>query len=185
MLPPKTKRSEYMTIENAKKILNNENIAFIETVYASEKDYWIKSEDFKNASFKNAREIKVATLVIVSNNKHKDLTLQFFEKDNQFEFDDLLFGSYSFEMFDYNPNMLAHDLIHNIKLVMSGNAKAIKAYNKAKRISATGLFDISDDADVEDLNNILARIEKKKKSLLGSKKYYDIYDWNTYKTIVK
>lgn len=174
-----------MTLEHARKLLDEKNIPFIETIYASEKEYWTESEDFKSANVNNAREIKVATLVITSNNKHKNLLLQFFEKNNQLEFNDLLFGSFSFEMFDYNPDMLADDLMHCIEFVMSGNAKVLEAYNKSKRISALWIFDMSDDEDVVDLNNILARIEKRKKSLFGSKKYYDIYDWNTYIRIVK
>lgn len=177
-----------MTLENAKKLLSERNIPFIETVYESEKEYWTKSDDFKTGDIKNAREIKVATLVITSNNKRKNLLLQFFEKNNQLEFNDLLFGSFSFEMFDYKPDMLADDLMHCIEFVMSGNAKVLEAYNKSKRISALWIFDMSVDEDVADLNNTLVRIEKRKnifKGLFSAKRYYDIYDWNTCIRIVK
>lgn len=184
----------YMTLEYAKKLLSEKGIPFIETIYESEKEYWLKNKEFENASFKNAREMKVATIVIMSNNKHKNLILQFYEKNNEFEFDDMLFGAWFFEMFDYNPDMLVDDLLHNIEFVMSGNAMVIDSYkicHGTKKWYSDAIFNMSDDENVSDklgFEKALARIEQKKsflKTLFGVKMYYDIYDWNTYRNVVK
>ncbi len=183
-----------MTLECVKNLLNEKDIPFIETIYENEKAYWLSNKEFENAYLKNARGIKVATIVIISNNKHKNLTLQFYEKNNEFEFDDLLFGSWFFEMFDYNPEMLADDLVRNIDFVMSGNAMVIDSYkicNGRKKWYSDSIFNMSDDEDVSDkigFEETLARIEQKKsflKTLFGVKMQYDIYDWNTYQSIVK
>lgn len=183
-----------MTLEYAKNLLSEKNIPFIETIYKSEKEYWLKNKEFENANIKKAREIKVATLVIISKNKHKNLILQFYEKDNGFEFDDMLFGAWFFEMFDYNPDMLVDDLLHNIEFVMSGNAMVIDSYkicNGRKKWYSDAIFNMSDDEDISDkvgFEETLARIEQKKsflKTLFGVKMQYDIYDWNTYRSIEK
>ena len=183
-----------MTLEETKRLLSEKDIPFIERNYESEKVYWLKTEEFVGANINKARGIRVATLVILSNNKCKNLILQFFEKDKQFEFDDLIFGSWSFEMFDYNPDMLVDDLFDNIEFVMSGNAMVIDAYtihNKTRKWSGDAIFNMSDDKDVFDkigFEKALSRIEKKKgffKSLFGVKMQYEIYDWNTCRNIVK
>ena len=183
-----------MTLEYVKNLLNERNIPFIETFYESEKEYWQSNAEFECVNFKNAREIKVATIVIMSNNKHKNLTMQFFEKNNEFEFDDLLFGSWSFEMFDYSPDMLVGDLLHNIEFVMSGKAMVIDSYkicNGRKKWYSDAIFNVLDDEIVFGKNGYekaLSRIEQKKgflKTIFGVKMQYEIYDWNTYQSIVK
>lgn len=63
---------------------------------------------------KNAKPCKVIALIIRSNNGRNDIELQFNAVYYNFYFEELWFGSYSFEMYNYNEEMLDDDLLERI-----------------------------------------------------------------------
>lgn len=179
-----------MTLSEVKELLIENNIAFEVLEFENEKEYWHHTAMFPYT--KNARSDKVIALVIKSNNGKKNIELQFNERDNIFYFDDLWFGEFTYEMFDYNENMLAEDLIHNIKEIIKGELIVIVLNDIKNRCwCGDACFDLSDDDDVcgkIGFQKAMKRIEKPKSflaKLKKSKEQYEIYDWNTYQCIVK
>ena len=103
-------------------------------------------------------------------------------------FDNLWFGEFDYEMFDYNEKMLAEDLLHNITEIIKGSSIVIIMHDmKHRRWGADARFDLSDGEEIE-FQKTMERIEKPKSlfaKLMKSKKQYEIYDWNTYRCIIK
>ncbi len=179
-----------MTLSDAKILLSENNIDFDVREYENEATYWHHSMLFPYT--KNARNCKVTTLIIVSENKEKNIELQFNYVGNEFRFEELSFGDYCFEMFDYNEEMLADDLLGRIKDIQSGNFVVVVA-NDLKKRSWLGdaCFDLNDDDDAfgrRGFEKAMERIHKPKgliSRLFRTQKQYVIYDWNSYQCIVK
>lgn len=181
---------DYMTLDGAKLLFLENNISFEQQEYANEKEYWNHIMLFPYT--KNAKSCKVIAMVIKSNNSNKDLELQFNETNGVFSFEELRFGDYCYEEFDVPEEMLAEDLITHITEVMEGNVAVIVANDlKKKSWLSDACFDLEDDDDVfgvQGFQNAIENIEKPISfwnKIFKSKKQYEIYDWNTYKCIVK
>ena len=179
-----------MTLDDAKILLSENNIEFNVCEYENEATYWHHKMLFPYT--KNARNCKVTTLVIVSKNKKKNIELLFNYVDNEFCFEELCFGDYSFEMFDYNEEKLPNDLQDRIKEIQSGNFVVIIANDlKNRRWLGDAGFDLSDNDDAFDrqgFEKAMRRINKPKglfSRLFRTQKQYEIYDWNSYQCIVK
>ena len=101
------------------------------------------------------------------------------------------FGDYGFEMFDYNEEMLANDLLDHIKEIQSGNFTVIVANNlKSKSWIGDACFNLNDDDAFgkAGFERAMKRIKKTKgliSKLLKSSKQYEIYDWNSYQCMIK
>ena len=179
-----------MTLNDAKILLSENNIIFDVCEYENEATYWRHRMLFPYT--KNARNCKVITLVVASNNQNKHIELQFNDIGGEFCFEELSFGDFCFEMFDYNEEMLADDLLNRIKEIQSGNFIVILA-NDLKKRSWLGdaCFDLNDEDDAfgcGGFEKALERIRKPKgliSKLFKTQKQYEIYDWNTYQCIVK
>ena len=179
-----------MTLNDAKILLSENNIVFDAHEFESETAYWHHVSMFPYT--KNAKPCKVIALIIQSNNGRNDIELQFNAVDNLFRFEELWFGDYSFEMFDYNEEMLADDLLDHIKEIQSGSFVVIVA-NDLKKKSWLGdaCFDLNDEDDAfgeSGFEKAMKRIRKPKgliSKLFRTQKQYEIYDWNTYQCIVK
>ena len=111
---------------------------------------------------------------------------------DEFRFEELSFGDYCFEMFDYNEEMLADALLNRIKEIQSGNFVVIIANNlKNRHWLGDACFDLNDDDDAfgrQGFEKAMGRINKPKgllSRLFRTQKQYEIYDWNTYQCIVK
>lgn len=179
-----------MNLNEVKSLLSKNSIPFEIHEYENEKEYWQHVMMFPYT--KNAKFCKVKVLVIKSNNSNKNLELQFNIIDDEFYFDDLRFGDYCYEEFDVPEEMLAEDLITHINEVVEGSVAVIVANDlKKKRWLADACFDLQDDDDVfgkQGFRNAIVNIEKPNgfwNKIFKSKKQYEIYDWNTYKCIVK
>ena len=179
-----------MTLEEAKQLLRTNNIEFNILEFSSEAEYWRHSVLFPDT--KNAKSCKVIAIIIKSNNEKKNIELQFNLRDNGFLFEELSFGDYCFEMFDYKEEYLAKDLLENIRRIMSGSFKVILANDlKKHRWLGDACFDMNDDDDVfgeQGFEKAVNRIKKPKSfisKLTKSKVLYEIYDWNTYQSIEK
>ena len=179
-----------MTLNDVKILLSENNIVFDVREYENEAAYWHHVSMFPYT--KNAKPCKVIALIIQSNNGRIDIELQFNAIDNNFRFEELWFGGYSFEMFDCNEEMLADDLLDRIKEIQSGNFVVIYA-NDLKKRSWLGdaCFDLNGEDDAfgrSGFEKALERIRKPKgliSKLFKTQKQYEIYDWNTYQCIVK
>ena len=181
---------DYMTLNEAKILLSENNIAFDVREFENETAYWCHVSMFPYT--KNAKPCKVIALIIRSNNGRKDIELQFNAVDNDFHFEELWFGSYCFEIFDVNEEMLADDLLDRIKEIQSGNFIVIVANNlKKKTWLGDACFERNENDDAfgqSGFEKAMKRIRKPKgpiSKLFRTQKQYEIYDWNTYQCIVK
>ena len=179
-----------MTLSEAKELLIKNNISFKLFEFENETEYFHHSILFPYT--KKARSNKVIAVVIESKNGKKNIELQFNDVNGTYQFEEMLFGEFCYEMFDYNEEMLAEDLIYNITEIIEGNMAVIVLNDiKNKRWLADARFDLSDD-DAEfgkpGFQKVMQKIEKPKSflsKLIKSKSQYEIYDWNTYRCIVK
>ncbi len=178
-----------MTLYKAKELLSENNIPYEMCEFDDEATYWHHTTLFPHT--KNAKKCKVIALIIKSNNEKKNIEIQFNSFDDDFLFEELYFGDYSFEMFDYNEDMLSNDLLSRINEIQSGDFVVIVANNlKNKSWLGDSCFDLNDD-DVfgnAGFEKAMQRIKKPKgfiSRLFKSKKQYEIYDWNTYHCIIK
>lgn len=174
-----------MTREEARELLCVNGFSFKEVEYENEAAYFRHAVSFSDTL--NAKPCKVATLVIPSRNGHKNLELQFCETDCGYQFAELWFGGYSYELFDTLEEQLQAELLAAISEVTQGKTVIILVNNlkKGKRLGDSA-FDYHDDA--QDFRRAMERIEKKKglfDTLLRTKTQYEIFDWSTYRCIIK
>ena len=179
-----------MTLFEAKKLLTENNLTFEISEFEDEATYWHHTMLFPYT--KNARNCKVLALIISSNNGKKNIELQFNAVDDDFLFEELRFGDFCFEMFDYKEEMLANDLLKHINKIKGGAFSVIVTNDlKNKKWLADSSFDLKDDDDLfgkHGFEKAIQQIHAPKgfiSKLLKTKTQYEIYDWNTYQCIIK
>lgn len=179
-----------MTLDEAKVLLSENNILFELCEFHNEAEYWRHTTLFPYT--KNAKSCKVTAMIIRSNNGKKDIELQFNAVGDVFRFEELWFGDYTYEMFDYNEDTLADDLIHNILEIKQGNLIIIVRNDiRKKRLLADACFDLSDEDNAfgePGFQKALQRIKRPKglfSKLCRVKEQYEIYGWDSYQCIVK
>ncbi len=179
-----------MTLYEAEKILTENNLLFEKCEFENEAAYWHHTMMFPHAE--NAKDCKVIVLIIASNNGKKNIELQFNAADDDFLFEELHFGDFSFEMFDYNEEMLAIDLLDRINKIKSGTFSVIVTNDlKRKRWLGDSCFDLNNDDYLlgkPGFEKAIQKIQAPKgfiSKLLKIRKQYEIYDWNTYQCIIK
>lgn len=179
-----------MTLSEAKALLIENNIKFELLEFRNEAEYLQHSILFPY--IKKARPNKVIAIVIKSKNGNKNIELQFNEVDGVYKFEEMRFGEFCYEMFDYNEEMLVRDLIHNITEIKKGTLIVIVLNDiKHQRWLADACFDLSDDDDEFGkigFQKAMSKINKPKSflsKLKKSKLQYEIFDWNSYRCIVK
>ena len=180
-----------MTLSDAKELLKEQSIPYEKREYKSEEEYWHHTMLFPYT--KKAKPCKVIAIIIKSNNGKKDIELQFNEADDGFRFEELWFGEFSYEMFDYSEEILESGLLERISNIMQGKTAVIIANDiKNKRWLGDAGFDRSDDSDdtfgEPGYQKAIRRIQRKKglfAKIFQSKTQYEIYDWNSYKCIIK
>ena len=179
-----------MTLDDVKKLLSENEIFYEACEYDDEASYWHHRSLFPYT--KHAKKCKVITLIITSNNQNRNIELQFNEVNNDFRFEELSFGDYCFEMFDYTEEMLADDLLDRIKQIQSGNFVVIIANDLKKKCwLGAACFDLNEDDDVfgqQGFEKAMGRIRKPKgllSKLFRTQRHYEIFDWNTYQCIIK
>ncbi len=179
-----------MTLVECKELLTENSISFEVCEFENETAYYHHTTQFPNT--KNAKDCKVIVLIILSKNEKKNIELQFNSTGNEFIFEELRFGDYAFEMFDYNEEMLADDLLNHIMEIQSGNFVVITSTDLKKRNGHGDVsFDLNDDDDIfgrPAFEKAMELIQKPKgliSRLLKIQMQYEIFDWNTYQCIVK
>ena len=178
-----------MTLLEAKELLIKNDITFEALEFENEAEYWLHATPFPY--IKNAKSCKVMAIIIKSINEKKNIELQFNDVDGVYYFEELRFGDYCYEMFDYNEEMIPDELINNILEIMQGHLRIINLTDLTKkRWLGDACFNLNDDDMFGEVGfqKAMKRIEKPKNflsKLRRSKKQYEIYDWNTYQCIVK
>lgn len=179
-----------MLLEEAKKLLTENNIPFELQEFTNEKEYWHHTMLFPYTN--NAKNCKVIAIIVKSNNSNKHIELQFNTVDNDFVFDDLRFGGFCYELFDVPEKQLKEELLSIITEIVKGNIGIIVINDlKKKKWLSDGCFDLSDEDDAlgkQGFEEAIAHIKSPKGFLdifFKSKRQYEIYDWNTYQCIIK
>ncbi len=179
-----------MTLTEAKTLLEKRRIPYQTAQYEDEAAYWRHLMPFPYTG--NARKCKITALVIPAVNGVKDIELQFSRLRGEYVFDELYFGSFGFELFDHDPELVEADVLDFIGQIVDGKLAIIVANNlKKKRFVSDGAYDMTDSDSVfgaPGFRDAVAKIEAPKtlwQKLSGKKIQYDIYDWRTYRQIVK
>lgn len=178
-----------MTLDEMKGMLKEHDIPYEISEFENQGEFWRHIALFYDT--KNAEPGKVIALIIYSKNGKKNIELQFNESGGTFYFVDLYFGEYSYEFFDWQEEFLQQSVIDKINSIISNSAIVI-AVNDLKHQKWLGDASFSkkedDDPGLQDFEKTMKRIHKKKgffAKLFQSKIQYEIYDWNSYKCIVK
>ena len=179
-----------MTLLEAKILFEKRRIPYQTARYENEADYFRHLSPFPY--LKNARNCKVTVLVIPSVNGKKDIELQFIPRRGEYTFVDLWFGGYSFEMFNWDPDLLEADLLDFIGQIVDGKLAIVEAHDLTrKRWAGDKSYDLTDDDNVfgaPGFREAVAKIEKPKtlwQKLTGQRIQYDIYDWRTHRQVIK
>ena len=180
-----------MNLTEVKHLLDANGIPYHCEEFENEREYWTHRMTFPY--LKNAKPCKVLALVIRSNNGEKNIGIQFNQEGEDFIFQDVYFGDYSFELFDFGEEFLAEAITDRISEVMGGKLSFVIVNNLKKRCwIGDACFDLDDENDrlfgKLEYDEVLRKINKPKSflaKLLHSKMQYEIYDWNHYQRIVK
>lgn len=133
-----------MTLHEVKALLHENNIPYEMCMFENEAAYWHHIMLFPHT--KNAKACKVIALIIKSNNGTKNIELQFNYIDDKYRFAELYFGDFSFDMFDYNEEMLADGLLNNINEMQNGSYAVIVGYDiKNRKWLGDACFNLNDD----------------------------------------
>lgn len=173
-----------MTLSKVKELLDNNGISYDCAEYENESKFLSHIVMFPATI--QAEPHKIASLVIRSDNGKTNIELMFQQADDLI-FEELYFGEYSFELFDIDEALTADQLISNIKAIMDGSLAFICANDlKHRRWLGDACYDLRDGRDAYEAK--LQKIQKPKgfpAKLTRSKKQYEIYDWNTYRCVIK
>jgi len=180
-----------MTLDEAKTLLNLNGIPFGELHFGSLKEFRLHMSPFDSSE--EAEPYAIRVLVICSRNGHKNIELQFADKNNDgsFTFIDLYFGQYFFELFDCEEELLPQSIVDEIEGIMSGSIVVIVCNDlKKRRWYGDAIFDKRDNDGfgLPGYEKAMRKIEAKKtlaQMIRRTKRQYEIFDWNTYRLVVK
>ena len=179
-----------MTLSEAKVMLEKRRIPYQTAQYENQAEFYLHLSPFSTIA--HAKSCKVIALVIPSVNGVKDIELEFDQKRGEYVFVDLFFGDFCFEMFDCDPELLEADVLDIIGQIVDGKLAVIVSNDlKRKRWVMDSSFMLTDDDEVfgePGFREAVAKAEAPKtfwQKLTGRKLQYDIYDWRTYRQILK
>ena len=179
-----------MTLNEAKILLERNRIPYHIAQYESEAEYL--RHLMPSPYIQNIPKCKIIALVIPSVNGVKDIELQFNRLRGEYIFQELWFGGFGFDLFNPEPHILEADLLDTIGRIVDGKLAVIGCYNlKRKRWISDGYYDLTDDDNVfgaPGYREAIAKIEAPKtfwQKLTGKQLQYDIYDWRTYRQVIK
>lgn len=179
-----------MTLTEAKTLLERKRIPYQTALYESEAEYL--RHLMPSPYTQNIPKCKVTALVIPSVNGVKNIEMQFNRVRGQYLFEELWFGSFCFDLYNHDPDILEADLLDIIGRIVDGKMAVIECYNlKRKRWVSDSSYDLTDDDNVfgaPGLRDALKKIDAPRtfwQKLTGQKLQYDIYDWRTHRRVVK
>lgn len=180
-----------MHITEAEALLRGHNIPFETAEYADENTFYRQNFLFTNAHC--TERLRVKALTVYSPNGHRNIVLQFTETNGEFEFVDLYFGGFCFELFALEAgNSEAEEkpetvLLEMISDITAGDVSVIEAYDlkKKKRLGNRAFYGAEDEAAYQ---NKIKRIGRPKGffgRLFKTETLYEIFNWNEYNKIVR
>lgn len=179
-----------MNLNDAKALLEKRRIPYHMAQYEDEADYW--RHIMPCPDLRLAGSCRVSALVIPAPNGTKYIELQFNRVRGAYVFEELWFGGYSFDLSDTGEEFLEAEILEVIRQIADGKLAIIAATDlKKKRCISAGSFDLTDDDNVfgaPGFREAVAKIDAPKtfrQKLTGRTIQYDIYDWRTYRQIVK
>lgn len=178
-----------VTAERIRERLNSLSIPFEEEHYDNRYALWQALEVFPDT--KEQPLCPVLALVIRSSNGKMDLSLAFEHIDGEWLFYDLFFGPHDYEFFTLDEEYIEETLIDTIAAIMKNETAVIYAVDpKRQEWLWDGSFDMGDPDphDRNDFERMLKKLEKPKgwlSRLMKRQIRYDVYDWNTYRCIIK
>ena len=180
-----------MTLTQVEELLREQGISYDRTSYDGEASYWHHVTLFPYT--KNAKDCPVTVLVLKSNNGNRDIELQFNDEQGEYQFVDLRYGSFRYELFDLDATELPSTLLQLIRSVMGGSVSVLVAYDlKRKRWNYDCSFNTNDPDDTffgkPGFEKAIRRIEAPKSflaKLFHRTTQYEIYDWNHFRSVVK
>lgn len=184
-----------MTLSEVQNLLDTNRITYRREEYENEGVYSAHRVLFPYRP-EQAAPCKVLVLVIPSRNGQKDLELQFNQSGEEFLFQDIFFGAYSFELFHRPEDELPAALMECITETMEGNVAFIMADSlKDKTHLWGGCYGLTDDDPLLGKAAYDAAVQSilAPHSLLGRllspkgepKERYELYDWNSYQCVLK
>lgn len=166
-----------MTLEEGRQLLAREGLPFIELRFETERDFF--SAVCPWAVTAAGRKAPVTVLRAEAPNGRRHLELQFMED----RLVDLFFGGFSFELWEESDPEKA--LLESIRLVTGGQSwVSITVNAKTNRWMGDGWFPVNDGSGT--LRQALSKLECPRawwKRLPGSRRIYEVYDWNEYHRI--
>lgn len=179
-----------MTLTDAKVLLEKHHIPYHTAQYESEAAYWRHTELYPDLS--QAGSCPTIALVIPAPNGMKDIELQFNRVRGEYRFEDLWFGSFCFDLFHPDPQILAADLLDRIGRIVDGKLAVIECFDlRRRRWVSDGIYDLEDKDNVfgaPGYEEAIAKAEAPKtfwQKLTARKLQYDIYDWRTCRQVIK
>lgn len=177
-----------MTLTEAKILLERNRIPYQTAEYENEGSYWLHLSPCLNVS--QAGSCKVTALVIPSVNGLRHIELQFNRVRSQYEFVDLYFGSYCFELEDQDPELLPGDLLEIIGRIVDCKLGFIQVTDpKRRKWLGDACYDFADEDPVFGAPGFRETVKKASGKpslwdrLTGRQRRYEIYTWQTFKSI--
>ena len=132
-----------MNLKEVKELLDKNNITYQLIQYNDDMDFWKHIIAFPSNT-RGCKE-KIIVIVIESNNGKKNIEIQFEETPDGFEFVDLYFGGFDFELFDTKDEYLSDELISLITEIMECKLGFIELVDlKNKRWCADASYEYED-----------------------------------------
>ena len=142
----------------------------------------------------NVKDEHMASHAIIMDGGCKEAPLRvvFGEAEGEQRFIDLRFGQFDYELFQYSEETVLDELAEDIRAVLSGKTKVISAWETCThRWRGDACFYVAPGEDEDDSDEYAAavrRIERPKCRLLRcltSRVTYAIYDWHSYREIIR
>ncbi|MGN0292575.1 MAG: hypothetical protein ACI4D3_01070 [Lachnospiraceae bacterium] len=148
---------------------------------------------YQRKGFSSSDDTGAFHLLTIPNPNHsKVIKLIFEDSSSDADFYDLEFGGYWYELWGWNEEGLAENLLDEIKNILDGKAYVIFATDaKTGKWFADSLYCDREDPEWNDMDSFqkaVTRIKKPKswwRKLIQRTDIYEIFNWNSYEKVVK
>ena len=178
-----------MTLTEAKILLERNRIPYETAQYENEGAYFLHLSACHYA-VSQALNCPVTALVIPSVNGLRHIELQFNRVRGGYEFVDLYFGSYCFELEDQDPELLPGDILETIGRIVDCRLGFIQVTDpRCRKWLGDACYDLTDSDEVFGAPGFREAVTKAARKptfwhkLTGRQRRYEIYTWRTFKTI--
>ncbi len=178
-----------MKLVDVKKLLEDNGYTYIQTIVPS------RAEFYRQKGFKPAQDTGAFSLLSIQNPNHQmDIHIIFNDATENPEFSDLEFGNYWYELFDCEEKYIAQELLNEIQRIINGSTHIIfvsTMKNGIRRWCWDGMYVDLPDEEINSMDSFYKAVKKIKapkswwQKLLGKTEVYEVFNWKSYKKIVK